>query len=138
MANGEGAIDRYSQNVFNSAKVEQFEEGQQIRKSSKSVRSTIVEGYGRRYYKAEFVKFIIYALASNDETLDHLETLYETDSLTDSDIFEDLSSRLKILGRKLNTFLQSILESHQKPGGDQLQEPCGEYYASIYSPASSI
>jgi four helix bundle protein len=29
-------------------KFEQFEEGQQIRKSIKSVRSTIVEGYGRR------------------------------------------------------------------------------------------
>ena len=57
-------------------KHEQFEEGQQIRKSSKSVRSTIVEGYGRRHYKAEFIKFIIYALSSNDETLYHLETLY--------------------------------------------------------------
>jgi four helix bundle protein len=48
-------------------KFEQFEEAHQIRKSSKSVRSTIVEGYGRRYYKADFIKFIIYALASNDE-----------------------------------------------------------------------
>ena len=36
-------------------KFEQFEEAQQIRRSSKSVRSNIVEGYGRRYYKADFV-----------------------------------------------------------------------------------
>ena len=94
---------------------EQFEEAQQIRKSSKSVRSTIVEGYGRRYYKAEFVKFIIYALASNSETIDHLEVLYETKSLVDKDTFEDLRTRLEILGRKINNFLQSIQESHQKP-----------------------
>jgi len=51
---------------------EQYEEGRQIRKSSKSVRSTIVEGYGRRYYKADFTRFIIYALAPNDETINHL------------------------------------------------------------------
>jgi len=34
-------------------KFELFEEGQQIRRSSKSVKSTIVEGYGRRRYKNE-------------------------------------------------------------------------------------
>ena len=54
-------------------KFEQFEEGQQIRRSSKTVRSCIVEGYGRRKYKADFVKFLIYSLSSNDETIDHLE-----------------------------------------------------------------
>jgi four helix bundle protein len=52
-------------------KFEQYEEAQQIRRSSKSVRSNIVEGYGRRFYKADYLKFLIYSLASNDETLDH-------------------------------------------------------------------
>lgn len=66
---------------------EQFEEAQQIRRSSKSIRSNLVEGYGRRKYKADFIKFIIYALASNDETVDHLATLYETKSLTDEKVF---------------------------------------------------
>jgi hypothetical protein len=47
-------------------KFEQFEVVQQIRRSSKTVKSTIVEGYGRRYYKADFIKFIIYPLASNE------------------------------------------------------------------------
>jgi four helix bundle protein len=107
-------------------KIEQFEEGQQIRRSIKSVRSTIVEGYGRRYYKAEFVKFIIYALASNDENVDHLETLYETGSLTDQKLFEDLLKRLNTLGRKLNNFLKSVLESHERPSN--LSEPLPETY----------
>ena len=49
-------------------KYELYEEGSQIRRSSKSVKSTIVEGYGRRRYKQEFIKFLVYALASNDET----------------------------------------------------------------------
>jgi four helix bundle protein len=64
-------------------KFEQFEEAQQIRRSSKTVRSCIVEGYGRRRYKADFIKFLIYSLSSNDETIDHLETLFETESLKD-------------------------------------------------------
>ena len=64
-------------------KFEQFEEAQQIRRSSKTVKSCIVEGYGRRRYKADFIKFLIYALSSNDETNDHLETLFETGSLLD-------------------------------------------------------
>ncbi|MEJ7627188.1 MAG: four helix bundle protein [Ferruginibacter sp.] len=68
-------------------KFEQFEEAQQIRRSSKTVKSCIVEGYGRRKYKADFIKFIIYALSSNDETIDHLENLLETRSLQDENDF---------------------------------------------------
>jgi four helix bundle protein len=96
-------------------KFEQFEEAQQIRRSSKSVRSTIVEGYGRRFYKADFIKFIIYALASNDETIDHLETLRETGSLADQEVYESLHNRLMRLGRLINKFLQALQESHSKP-----------------------
>ncbi|MBL7826391.1 MAG: four helix bundle protein [Saprospiraceae bacterium] len=43
-------------------KFEQFEEAARIRRSSKSVKSSIVEGFGRRYYKQEFIRFIIYAI----------------------------------------------------------------------------
>ena len=57
---------------------EMYEEGRQIRRASKSVRSNIVEGYGRRKYKGDYIKFLVYAQASNDETIDHLEILYET------------------------------------------------------------
>lgn len=63
-------------------KFEMYEVGSQIRRSSKSVKSNIVEGYGRRYYKQEFIHHLIISLASNDETIDHLETLFETKSLT--------------------------------------------------------
>ena len=62
---------------------EQFEQAQQIRRSSKSVRSNIVEGYGRRRYKPEYIRFLVIAQASNDETIDHLVTLWETKSLKD-------------------------------------------------------
>ena len=96
-------------------KYEHFEEGQQIRRSSKSVRSNIVEGYGRRVYKRDHIKFIVYSLSSNDETIDHLETLYETGSLADQSLYENLHNRAEVLGKKLNNFLQSIQSQHTAP-----------------------
>ncbi|MAZ73235.1 MAG: four helix bundle protein [Flavobacteriaceae bacterium] len=93
---------------------EKFEEGSQIRRSSKSVRSNIVEGYGRRMYKGDYIKFIVYALASNDETLDHLEILYETKSLTDEKVYEDFHERIQRLGIKINNFLQVLSKNRNK------------------------
>ena len=49
------AVDIHKMTLNKLPKFEMFEEGAQIRKSSKSVRSTIVEGYGRRRYKQEFI-----------------------------------------------------------------------------------
>ena len=94
-------------------KFEMYEEGSQVRRSIKSVKSNIVEGYGRRRYKQEFVKFVDYALASCDETVDHLDTLVATKSLTDEALIAELAKKLDELGRKLNLFLQSIERSHQ-------------------------
>ncbi len=93
-------------------KFEMFEEGSQIRRASKSIKSNIVEGYGLRTYKQEFIKHLNYSLASNDETIDHLETLFETKSIKDENVYNDLHSRLIILGKKLNNFIKSVEEGH--------------------------
>lgn len=95
-------------------KFEQFEEGQQIRRSSKTVRSCIVEGYGRRKYKADFIRFLIYAISSNDETIDHLEMLFETGSLKDEGLFKILYQKLDLLGKKLNNFLKAVELKHNE------------------------
>jgi len=93
-------------------KFEMYEEGSQIRRSSKSIRSNIVEGYGRRRYKNEFIKFIVYAIASTDETIDHLETLFETESFQDKNLFESLLKKSNLLGKKLIKFLESVEKQH--------------------------
>ena len=95
-------------------KYEMFEEGSQIRRSAKSVRSNIVEGYGRRVYVSDYLKHLIYAQASNDETIDHLEILFETGSLKDEVVFNDLHKCLNLLGKKLNRFIGAIQESRSK------------------------
>src|SRR5687768_438388 len=91
---------------------EMFEEGRQIRKSSKNVKSTIVEGYGRRRYKADYIKYLTYSHASNDETIDHLETLFETGSLKDENLFTLLNGKLDQLGRKINKFTIAVENGH--------------------------
>ena len=93
---------------------EQFEEAQQIRRSSKTVKSCIVEGYGRRRYKADFIKFLIYSLSSNDETIDHLETLFETKSLQDENLYNLLHQKLTSLGKMLNNFILAVERSHNE------------------------
>ncbi len=94
-------------------KFELYEEGSQIRRSIKSVKSNIVEGYGRRRYKHDFIRFLTYSHASCDETIDHLETLHETDSLTDRAVYNSLHERLDKLGGKLNHFIQCVESSHR-------------------------
>jgi len=91
-------------------KFELYEEGQQIRRSSNAVGATIVEGYGRRRYNADYIRFLVYSIASNDETIYHLETLEETGSLTDLVLFKHLHAQATLLGKMLNNFIDRIEE----------------------------
>ena len=106
-------IDIHKMTLNKLPSFELYEEGNQIRRSSKSIKSNIVEGYGRRRYKQDYIRFLTYSLASCDETSDHLETLFETGSLMDEEMFEELSQRLNILGKKLNNFVQSVEKNHK-------------------------
>jgi four helix bundle protein len=97
-------------------KFEMYEEGSQIRRSSKSIRSNIVEGYGRRRYAMEYIRFLTFSISSNDESIDHLETLFETGSLKNKIVYDDIHEKLDILGKKLNLFIQAIERNfHQQP-----------------------
>ncbi len=44
------AVEIHKMTLTDLPKFEMYEEGSQIRRSAKSVRSNIVEGYGRRNY----------------------------------------------------------------------------------------
>ena len=44
-------------------KFELYEQGSQVRRSSKRIKDTIAEGYGRRKYKAEYIRYLIFAQA---------------------------------------------------------------------------
>src|SRR3954465_1367324 len=83
-------------------KHELYEEGSQIRRSSKAVTSTIVEGYGRRRYKKDFIKYLIYAQSECDETMVHLDFLVETGSATDQSEMDKLKHEYDSLSKRIN------------------------------------
>lgn len=89
-------------------KFELYEEGSQIRRSSKAVTSAIVEGYGRKRYKADFIRFLVYAQSECDETIMHLDFVYETGSLTDKKTYSNFLERYTILSKKINNFIQWV------------------------------
>ena len=88
-------------------KYELYEEGSQVRRSSKAITSCIVEGYGRRKYKADLIKFLIYAHASCDETILHLNFIKYTHEFIEKEmgiLFDDYNK----LGSKINKFIQYV------------------------------
>lgn len=87
---------------------ELFEEGSQVRRSSKSVTSMIVEGYGRRRYKADFVKYLIFSQSECDETIVHLDFLFETKSLSNTELYNKLRSGYDLLSKRINKYTQWV------------------------------
>ena len=87
---------------------ELYEEGGQIRRSSKSVTSMIVEGYGRKRYKADFIKYLVYSQTECDETILHLDFLFETGSMTNKVTYEELRIKYDLLSKRINKFIQWV------------------------------
>jgi len=92
-------------------RLELYEEGSQIRRSSKSVTSSIFEGYGRRRYKADYIKHLIYSQSECDETIVHLDFLFETGSFKDKAKYDQLKNDYDSLSKRINRFTQWVEEN---------------------------
>ena len=90
-------------------KYELYEQGSQIRRSSKRIKDTIAEGYGRRRYKDEYIRFLIFAHSSCDETISQLIMI--SDIHFPENPLTDLISQYNILGRKINNYIQYVENS---------------------------
>ena len=85
---------------------ELYEQGSQIRRSSKSIKDQIAEGYGRRKYKPDFITFLIYASASRDEVKSQLKMLVSLyPKITD---FERLIEPYQKLSIKINNIITYV------------------------------
>ena len=107
------SVDIHRMTLEQLPRFELHEVGSQVRRSAKSIRANIVEGYGKRRYKLEFLRHLTYALGSAQETLDHLDTLHETGSLTSQEIHAELTSRTRLLIAKLTTFMRGVELHHR-------------------------
>ena len=61
----------------------------------------------------EFVRHLTYSLGSARETEDHLNTLWETGSLTNQDLYQNLAGRINTVIAKLVVFTRGVEENHQ-------------------------
>ena len=103
------AVEIHQMTLNELPKFEMYEQGSQIRRASKSVVANLVEGYGQRHYKAEYIKFLTYALASCDETKTHLELLHETGSLR-PERFQYFYTNYRKIGGKLYNLRQAVIK----------------------------
>ena len=85
---------------------EKFEQGSQIRRSSKSIKDQIAEGYGRKKYKADFIKFLTYAQASCDECSSQIEMIIHL--YPENEKWSELYKEFNLLGKKINRFIQYV------------------------------
>lgn len=106
------AVELHKITLNELPKFEMYEQGSQIRRSSKSIVANFVEGYGRRYYPGEYIKFLTYTLASCDETKAHLELLHETNSLNQNKIQHFYNNYRKI-GAMIYNLRQSIINKQK-------------------------
>lgn len=85
---------------------ELYEQGSQIRRSTKSIKDTIAEGHGRRRYKTEFIRYLVFAHSSCDEANSQLNMI--SDIHCPDKPLTELINRYDILGRKLNKYIEYV------------------------------
>ena len=100
---------------FDLPSFERMEEAPQIRRSSKRVTASIVEGFAQRRYKGLYLSYLYRALGSSDETQEHLHYLKETGSLKDGALFELLLSSYTAVSGKLFSFITVVERQYELP-----------------------
>jgi four helix bundle protein len=94
---------------------ELYEEGSQVRRSSKRVSAGIVEGYRQRKYRDEYIRYLYRSLGSSDESMEHLEYLSETGSAGGHPEIAGLISSYDSLSRQLARFIMGVERFHTTP-----------------------
>ena len=83
-----------------------YEQWSQVRRSTKSIKDNIVEGYGRNRYKNEFIRFLVYSHASCDEAISQLTMIDEIHF--ESKKLNEIVNEYEILGRKISKFINYV------------------------------
>lgn len=91
---------------------DRFETGSQIRRSSQSIKDNIVEGYGRKRYKADFIRFLVTSHSSCLEEISQAEFLAEIHPNSD---WQNMAKELNNLGSKIYKFIKYV-ENNWKSG----------------------
>jgi len=111
----------YQTGIENSIRVEHLtkntpyhwtiEEVDQIKRSSSSVPANIAEGFAKRIYPKEFIRFLNIALGSSDETQSHLISLFRKKYINKKN-FNYYSNQYKNLSIKILNLIKTIAKNN--------------------------
>ena len=87
-------------------KLEQYEIGSQLRRFAFSVKDQIVEGYGRKRYKADFIRFLVYSHSSCDEATSQVESIILL--YPELNEFSGFLTEYEELGKQINSFINYV------------------------------
>jgi four helix bundle protein len=99
---------RIRENSLKLPNPDRYEVGGQIRRSSQTIKDSIVEGYGRRRYKSDFIKFLIYSYSSNLEAKSQAEFIHAAFPKEGWDV---IAQELDLLGMKIHRFVSYVEEN---------------------------
>ena len=88
-------------------KHELYELGSQLRRAADSTVSNIVEGYGRRRYKADFIRFLVFSHSSCLETINHIYKIGKVYPELKAN-FEPYHIKYELLGGKIFNFIKYV------------------------------
>jgi len=98
---------RVHQFSFKLPKYETYELDSQLRRSADSVNSNIVEGYGRKTYKNDYIRFLVFSNSSNDETVNHLKKINLLYPSLSIEVIQ-LIKEYEILGRRIYSYIEYV------------------------------
>lgn len=80
----------------------EFNTVHQCKKCGTSIPANITEGWAKRVYPAEFKRFLLIAIGSSDELINHFRTIAITVPHISKEA-EELATEYKILSKRLNS-----------------------------------
>lgn len=102
--------DRIFHLTINFPKPELYSLVDQIRRSTHSITSNIAEGYGRKVYQQEYMRFLTFSRASCHESREHLRTSFKRNYCSEEE-FKNLDDKFDHLGRMLTMLMRRIKDS---------------------------
>ena len=88
---------------------DKIELGGQMRRASKSIPTNIAEGFARKKFKKEYLRYLGIAKASVDEMQVHLQFSFDLSYLTNNK-FDYFRSEYEILGKQLSSLINVWLK----------------------------
>jgi len=84
----------------------------QIKRSSSSISANINEGWSRRFYPKDYIRFLIIALGSSDETKHHLKIMYNNECISELD-YLNLHKQYKNLSVRILNLINFLKKKYK-------------------------